>query len=78
VRHQPPDDGQVLDDPDVGEEVPDQLVRLPVIAAPSGSGFVRSGTWSTIRYADKQMKRATILFPDGTTRMIRSSSLPEG
>lgn len=36
-----------------------------LIAAPAGQETLRSGTWSTIRYAAKLNKRRIIIFPDG-------------
>lgn len=38
-----------------------------LIAGPAGiEEELRSGTWSTIRYARRQRKKICILFPDGT------------
>lgn len=34
---------------------------------------LRSGTWATIRYAVKQGKKVTIIFPDGFVRTLRST-----
>jgi len=40
-----------------------------LIATPSSeSEIVRSGTWSTIRYARKMKRHIWIVFPDGTVR----------
>jgi len=36
-----------------------------LIATPSGKEKLRSGTWSTIRYARKKNKSIYIIFPDG-------------
>lgn len=39
-----------------------------LIAAPSGFKHVlRSGTWTTVRYATRAGKRVTIIWPDGDT-----------
>ena len=38
-----------------------------LIAAPSGPEKLRSGTWSTVRYARKLHKNITIVLPDGST-----------
>lgn len=37
-----------------------------MVALPNGSAKVRSGTWSTVRYAMKVGKPVTICMPDGT------------
>ena len=37
-----------------------------LIACPNGPEVLRSGTWSTVRYARKQNKRIIIIWPDGT------------
>lgn len=37
----------------------------PLIACPAGPEEVRSGTWSTVRYARKRGKRVIIVWPDG-------------
>jgi len=37
-----------------------------LIAAPSGPETVRSGTWSTVRYAAKQKKSIFVIMPDGS------------
>ncbi len=37
-----------------------------LIACPDGPERQRSGTWSTVRYAVKQHKPVTIIYPDGT------------
>ena len=36
-----------------------------MIATPEGEEHLRSGTWSTIRYARKKGKQVTIIFPNG-------------
>lgn len=36
-----------------------------LIATPSGSEVLRSGTWSTIRYAKKVGKPVTVVYPNG-------------
>ncbi len=38
---------------------------LHLIAAVSGPEEVRSGTWSTVRYARKMGRKITIIWPDG-------------
>ena len=39
-----------------------------IIAAPKEiQEELRSGTWATVRYAEKQGKRVIIVYPDGTT-----------
>lgn len=42
-----------------------------LIAAPKGPEEIRSGTWSTIRYARKAGKPVYIVWPDGTTEWRR-------
>lgn len=37
-----------------------------LIAMPNGEEKLRSGTWSTIRYAKRAGKKVYILMPDGT------------
>ena len=37
-----------------------------LVAAPSGPEVLRSGTWSTVRYALKQEKLVHIVMPDGS------------
>lgn len=37
-----------------------------LIACPSGPEVLRSGTWATIRYANKQGKTVYIIMPDGS------------
>ncbi|WP_439627538.1 hypothetical protein [Gemmata sp.] len=37
-----------------------------LVACPMGPEVLRSGTWSTVRYARKQRKRIVIIWPDGT------------
>lgn len=36
-----------------------------VIGAPAGRERLRSGTWSTLRYADKKFRHQIIVYPDG-------------
>lgn len=45
-----------------------QIVNMTslLIAAPSGPEELRSGTWSTIRYARKLSRPVVICWPDGT------------
>jgi hypothetical protein len=38
-----------------------------LVACPKGPEEIRSGTWSTVRYAVKQGKPVTIIWPDGKT-----------
>jgi len=38
-----------------------------LVAAPEGPETVRSGTWSTIRYARKKGRQVTIIWPNGVT-----------
>mgnify|MGYP001599269124 CR=1 FL=1 len=38
-----------------------------LIATPSGKEKLRSGTWSTVRYARAKKKNIVIIFPDGET-----------
>lgn len=37
-----------------------------LIATPSGPEILRSGTWATVRYAQKQQKPVFVVMPDGT------------
>lgn len=37
-----------------------------MLAAPRGPEELRSGTWSTIRYARKCRKKVLIMWPDGS------------
>ena len=40
-----------------------------LIACPKGKKeLVRSGTWTTVRYARKKKKQITIVYPDGTVK----------
>ncbi len=39
-----------------------------LIACPAGRERVRSGTWSTVRYARKLKRQITIIMPDGEVR----------
>ena len=41
-----------------------------LIAAPAGPEKVRSGTWSTIRYARRVRRPVTIVWPDGRQEKI--------
>ena len=41
-----------------------------LIACPSGPEELRSGTWSTVRYAKKSKKEIVIIYPDGTYESI--------
>lgn len=41
-----------------------------IIACPKGPEELRSGTWSTVRYAKNQEKRGAIIFPDGRIQTI--------
>jgi predicted Rossmann fold nucleotide-binding protein DprA/Smf involved in DNA uptake len=61
---------------DLSDEVLDPLPYLErnraivdacdvLIACPKGPEELRSGTWSTVRYARKQGKRVVIIWPDG-------------
>jgi len=36
-----------------------------LVAAPKGLEYLRSGSWSTVRYARKQGKPVTLVRPDG-------------
>lgn len=42
----------------------DEIQEL--FATPDGEERLRSGTWSTIRYARKRLKMVTIIYPDGS------------
>lgn len=42
-----------------------------LVAAPSGAELVRSGTWSTIRYASTLGRRISIVMPDGKVEEIK-------
>lgn len=80
VAHPPINTSKISDDlpwPDETREAKDYLVRNREIVDESAilivtpKGFeeeIRSGTWSTYRYAKKQGKAITIVFPDGTTK----------
>ena len=41
-----------------------------LIACPNGKEQLRSGTWSTIRYARKKQKLGIIIYPEGTTETM--------
>ena len=41
-----------------------------MLAAPRGPEELRSGTWSTIRYARKCSKKVLIVWPDGTEEWV--------
>ena len=43
-----------------------------IIATPSGSEKLRSGTWATIRYAKKQKCKLIIIAPDGAVSVFSS------
>jgi len=45
-----------------------------LIAIPKGMEALRSGTWSTVRYARKQGKPVTIFWPDGTVTTEREDA----
>lgn len=47
-----------------------------LIAAPKGPEELRSGTWSTVRYARKLGKPVTIVWPDGSVVREREPSPP--
>lgn len=44
-----------------------------LLATPAGLERVRSGTWSTIRYAKSQGKDYYIVYPDGRTTVMRKN-----
>jgi hypothetical protein len=47
------------------------LLSNVLIACPDGfEEKIRSGTWSTVRYAKKQNKKIHIVFPDGKTEQF--------
>jgi hypothetical protein len=50
---------------DRNKAIVDSTVRL--IAVPDGPEHIRSGTWSTVRYARKRGKPVTIVWPDGSS-----------
>jgi hypothetical protein len=41
-----------------------------LVAAPAGPERTHSGTWSTIRYARRQRRPVTVLWPDGTAQRL--------
>lgn len=47
-----------------------------MIATPKGFERVRSGTWSTIRYAHKKQVPMTIVWPNGSVEERDSPNLP--
>lgn len=47
-----------------------------MIAAPDGAERLRSGTWSTIRYAHKKGKRVYVVYPSGKTEWY-ADTLPQ-
>lgn len=44
-----------------------------LIAVPSGPETLRSGTWSTVRYAVKHGKTVLVIYPDGQVDVIKGS-----
>ena len=46
-----------------------------LIATPAGDEVLRSGTWSTVRYAKKIGRPVTIINPDGEVVRIKGSNL---
>jgi len=46
-----------------------------LIATPSGPEKLRSGTWSTVRYAIAKQKRTYIIYPDGNI-VVKNYQLP--
>ena len=42
-----------------------------LIACPAGPEVLRSGTWSTVRYAEKNKKEQVILWPNGNMSIKR-------
>lgn len=47
-----------------------------LIAAPKEmTDQLRSGTWSTVRYAKKQGKQVILVFPDGTMQVVDKESV---
>lgn len=56
---------------DRNHDIVDMTERL--IATPKGfHEEQRSGTWATIRYAQRNHKPVTIIWPDGTTKEIKA------
>jgi hypothetical protein len=43
-----------------------------LIATPSGPEKLRSGTWSTVRYAKKQGKLVMVIYPDGHVEVFKA------
>lgn len=51
-------------------DIVDETDRL--VACPEGPETMRSGTWSTIRYAREVGKPVCIIWPDGTIEYLRN------
>jgi hypothetical protein len=49
---------------------------VALVAMPDGPERQRSGTWATVRYADKLDKQIVIIYPDGTIE--QRNSIPKG
>jgi hypothetical protein len=46
-----------------------------LIATPKGPEVLRSGTWSTVRYAKKIDRPLTIIYPDGEIQRVAGNNL---
>lgn len=46
-----------------------------LIATPSGPEELRSGTWSTVRYAKRIARPVTIIYPDGSLEKIKGKNI---
>ena len=46
-----------------------------LIATPSGPEELRSGTWSTVRYAKRIGRPVTIVYPDGTLERVAGKNI---